>query len=120
MLKINNVFYLTLIFNFNSLYAKSYCLELLLSELDTRVLESGNIELLIKIGWKYYKGEGVPQNNEKVFKFWEKAAELGSKEALYNLAFMHEKGLKGIPQSPEKASYWYDRYAKAIEKEKKR
>lgn len=53
-----------------------------------------------------YNGTGTNSDYEKAFYWFEKAAENGSVEAMYNLGQCYELG-NGIPRNKKKAIHWY-------------
>lgn len=54
----------------------------------------------------------IALNDEKQAKeYLQKAAELGSAEAQYNLGYMYDKGMLGIKPDLEKAKFWYTKSA---------
>jgi len=48
-----------------------------------KAAEQGDAQAQAQLGWKYYKGTGVPQNHAEAFAWWRKAAEQGNKSAQY-------------------------------------
>jgi hypothetical protein len=54
----------------------------------------------------YANGEGVEENKEEAFKWYEKSAKQNYPFAQYSLAICYEKG-EGVEENLEKASYWY-------------
>ncbi|MDO8825939.1 tetratricopeptide repeat protein [Methylophaga sp.] len=62
------------------------------------------------IGEFYAAGQGVAQNHQTAFKWFEKAAEDGDADAQYKMAWSYETGT-GVPKSNEKAMMWYQRAA---------
>jgi len=58
----------------------------------------------------YYNGKGVPQDWSKAREWYEKAAEKGNAEAMFNLGVMYEHG-EGVPQNYAKAAEWYEKWA---------
>lgn len=56
-------------------------------ELLERAAEKDHIYSIIEIGLSYFNGNLVEQNREKAFKNWNRAADLGSREAEVRIAF---------------------------------
>jgi hypothetical protein len=55
----------------------------------------GNAEAQRRLGFRYYHGDGVAQNNAKATVLFEKAAAAGDTESASNLAMMYEPCLSG-------------------------
>ena len=47
--------------------------------------EKGNPEAQYNVGWNYFHGEGVPQDNKEALKWYRLAAEQGHAKAQFNL-----------------------------------
>lgn len=62
------------------------------------------------LGSMYAEGAGVPKDDSKALKWFQKAAALGDRYAQYNLAVAYERGL-GVPQDSAKALEWYRKSA---------
>ena len=54
------------------------------------------------LGWMYYGGQGVTQNDKTALKWYRLAAEQGDAPAQYSLGVMYENGL-GVPQDDKTA-----------------
>ena len=67
-------------------------------------------EALWRLGEKYYEGNEVEKDYEKVFYFFTKSAEQGNQEGQFRLGFCYEFGL-GTMKDFEKAFYWYTKSA---------
>ena len=67
----------------------------------------GNVEYQAKVGWIYYKGEGVRQDLVLSRKMFQKAAYQGSIQGQGMLGFFYEKGLGGLRQNRATAKEWY-------------
>ena len=67
------------------------------------------------LGNRYYYGDGVNQDYEKAFEWYEKAAKAGSSDAMTDLGYMYQTGV-GINQDYKKAIEWYEKAAEAGEK----
>lgn len=62
------------------------------------------------LGYAYYKGQGVPQNDVTADHWYRKAAEQGFGEAEYTLGVVYSKG-QGVPQNYVTANHWYRKAA---------
>ena len=58
------------------------------------------------LGFMYYNGHGVPQNNETAVLWYKLAAEQGYAPAQNNLGVLYQLG-RGVPQSYKTAMKWY-------------
>jgi len=72
--------------------------------------ESGEVKAQYKLGDMYYNGEGVSKDNNKAFKWYEKAALQGDADAQYELGSMYSSGA-GVPKDPKKAFEWHEKAA---------
>ena len=63
------------------------------------------------LGWMYYGGQGVTQNDKTAVKWYRLAAEQGDAPAQYSLGVMYENGL-GVPQDDKTALKWFTLSAK--------
>ncbi len=73
---------------------------------DLRPLaEQGNAEAQHYLGFMYFKGLGVPEDDAEAMKWFRKAAEQGHAGAQHNLGFMYFKG-RGVPQDYVQAHMW--------------
>jgi TPR repeat protein/serine/threonine protein kinase len=61
-------------------------------------------------GLKYASGDGVTQNHDESVKWYRKAADLGSLEAMNNLGLCYAEG-QGVPKDLEEAARWYRKAA---------
>jgi TPR repeat protein len=59
-----------------------------------------------RLGFMYYHGEGVAQDNKRAVALFEKAAEAGDIESAFNLARMYEFGM-AVEQDDKRAAAWY-------------
>ncbi|MCX7175475.1 MAG: tetratricopeptide repeat protein [Proteobacteria bacterium] len=75
-----------------------------------RTADSGNAEALRQLGFRYYHGDGVAQDNAKAVALFEKAAAAGDTESASNLGKMYEHGM-GVLQDDGRATEWYRRAA---------
>jgi TPR repeat protein len=75
--------------------------------------ESGNFIAQFHLGNIYLDGivEGIPKDIDKGFQYLLQSAEAGYPEAQYNVAASYKLG-NGVPQSAERALYWYMEAAK--------
>ncbi len=78
-------------------------------EILTRA-EQGDAKAQYNLALMYYKGKGVPQDDQEAAKWYRKAAEQGNAKAQNNLGIMYYKG-KGIPQNYQAAAKWYRKAA---------
>lgn len=62
------------------------------------------------MGERYLLGHGVPQNNQKAFTYFEKAANEGDVFAQNEVAYMYAAG-KGTHKDSAKALMWYKKAA---------
>jgi TPR repeat protein len=60
----------------------------------------------------YEKGEGVTQDYAQARRWYQKAADAGSAEAMYRLGEMYEEG-EGVTQDYAQARRWYQKAADA-------
>lgn len=65
-----------------------------------------------RLGFKYYHGDGVPQDNRRAVSLFEKAAEGGDVQSMTNLAMMYEYGM-GVEQDDRRAADWYRKAAES-------
>ena len=68
------------------------------------------IKIFIYLGNRYSISEGVEQNYTKAVEYYERAANLGNSDALYNLGVCYYKGY-GVEQNYTKAIKYYERAA---------
>ena len=73
-------------------------------------LSGKNPQAQYQLGRMYQIGEGIEQNIEESFKWYEKAAEQGHVEAQYQLGSMYQ-GREGIKQDFQEAFKWYKKAA---------
>ena len=76
-----------------------------------RAAEHGNAEAQFSLGFMYYRGEGVPEDDTEAARWLGRSAEKGHARAQYILGIMYEYG-KGVPQNDAEAARWYHRAAK--------
>ena len=68
--------------------------------------EQGHAAAQSDLGFMYFKGDGVSQNDAEAVKWWRKAAGQGYVDAQVNLGFMYGTG-KGVSMNYVKAYMWY-------------
>ena len=62
------------------------------------------------LGLMYVNGRGIPQNDDKAYEWFRKAAEQGNAVAQCHLALMYENG-RGVIRDERKAYEWFRRAA---------
>lgn len=67
---------------------------------------NGNVEAQRRLGFMYYHGEGVPQDNKRAVALFEKAGGAGDIQSASNLGKMYEFGM-GVGQDDSRAASWY-------------
>ncbi len=72
--------------------------------------EAGDRDAQHYVGYCYYVGQGVPQDDHKAFSWYFKAALQGSAQAQSNLASMFVEG-RGVPQDYNEALRYYKKAA---------
>ena len=70
----------------------------------------GNAEAQRRLGFMYYHGEGVAQDNKRAVTLFESAVAAGDVESASNLAKMYEFGM-GVEPDEKRASAWYRKAA---------
>lgn len=68
--------------------------------------DAGDAKAQYLMGYLYYQGQGVAQDDEKAFELFRNAADKGHVEAQTFLAFMYDAG-RGVPQNKKKAFELY-------------
>ncbi|MCJ0762458.1 caspase family protein [Variovorax terrae] len=63
------------------------------------------------LGWSYFKGLGVAQDEEKAAAEFAKAAEGGIAHAMNDLGTLYQRGGGGLPNDPQKAMEWFRKAA---------
>ena len=71
---------------------------------------NGDAIAQFKLGFMYYRGNGVQQDYKEAASWYRKAAEQGNAPAQFYLGQMHDIG-KGVPQDYQEASSWYRKAA---------
>lgn len=72
--------------------------------------EQGNAQAQYNLGFMYYHGEGVSQNDEIAVMWFSKAAQQGYAYAQTDLGTMYLLG-RGVPQNDKTAVMWYTKAA---------
>jgi len=67
---------------------------------------NGDKEAQNLLALRYYKGDGVPQDNAQAAILFKRAARQGLRKAQFNLAYMYHHGI-GLPQDYNMACVWY-------------
>ena len=77
-------------------------------ELDSlkEAARQGNVELQLDLGYKYYTGDGVPQNDAEAVRWFRMAANQGDAYAQYTLGIMYFDGVV-VPQNYTEAARLY-------------
>ena len=73
--------------------------------------EQGDADSQYNLGLMYQLGQGVPQDDKAVVKWYKLAAEQGNASAQYNLGLIYEMA-QGVPQDYKAAVKWYRLAAK--------
>jgi uncharacterized protein len=73
-------------------------------------IASDSAEAQRRLGFKYYHGEGVAQDNKRAVTLFEKAANAGDVLSASNLGMMYEFGM-GVKQDDAQAAAWYRKAA---------
>jgi len=61
-----------------------------------------------RAAYMYDRGLGVPANKEESLKWLKRSADLGYVPAIYDMAYMYDKGGLGLPQDIAKAKRMYE------------
>jgi len=77
---------------------------------SNKSLTRGLAEAQNTMGWHYYHGDGVKQDYEESFKWFQKAANLGEPNAQFNVGMMYAAGT-GAKQDLIEAAKWYKKSA---------
>ena len=65
----------------------------------------GDMTAQHNLGRRYYRGEGVPQDDAEAAAWYRKAADQGDPHAQYNLGVLYGEG-QGVPQDDAQAVAW--------------
>lgn len=71
---------------------------------------SGSAEARRRLGFMFYHGEGVAQDNKRAVALFERAAEGGDVRSASNLAKMYQLGM-GVEQDDKRAAAWFRKAA---------
>ena len=71
---------------------------------------SGSAEAQRRLGFMFYHGEGVAQDNKQAVALFERAAEGGDVRSAANLAKMYQYGM-GVEQDDKRAATWFRKAA---------
>lgn len=80
----------------------------------------GHPEANYMCGFIIYMGNAGFQDDHLVLRYWYKAAQLGSIDAMESLSQAYELGELGLPVEPTSADYWLKKADVAIAKKKRR
>ena len=72
--------------------------------------EAGDAHAQNYLGFMYDHGEGVPEDDKKAVKWYQKAAEQGHAKAQYNLGKMYDHG-EEVPEGAREAVKWHQKAA---------
>jgi uncharacterized protein len=75
-----------------------------------RASTSGSAEARRRLGFMFYHGEGVAQDNQRAVALFERAAEGGDVRSAANLAKMYQHGM-GVEQDDKRAADWFRKAA---------
>jgi TPR repeat protein len=75
-----------------------------------RAAVAGNAEAQRRLGFMYYHGEGVSQDNKRAVNLFETSANAGDILSASNLGMMYEHGM-GVAQDDARAASWYRKAA---------
>ena len=97
------------------LYFRLHLIELLIQKQDDvdddfeyalDAAEEGDADAQFSLGYMYYEGEGVSQDNKEAVKWWRLSAEQGDADAQFNLGVMYDQG-EGVPQDNKEVVKWW-------------
>ena len=71
-------------------------------------LDQNHSESMVGLANLYSRGDGINKDSQKALEIRKKAASLGNKEAMRDIAFMYEHGL-GVEENKETAKLWQDK-----------
>ncbi len=75
-----------------------------------RAAAGGNAQAQRRLGFMYYHGESVAQNNQRAVTLFERSASAGDILSASNLGMMYEHGM-GVDQDDARAASWYRKAA---------
>ena len=105
----------------NGSYAKRYCENYgisISSELNANhknIEKDTTEEELNRLATTYYEGNGVEQDYEKAFTYWERSAAMGNMDAQFRVGFCYFYGI-GVKQDYSNAAVWFTKAAEQGEK----
>ena len=70
-----------------------------------KAADQGNADAQARLGVRYAKGEGVPQDPAEAVRWFRKAADQGNADAQVFLGVMYDNG-QGVPQDYAEAARW--------------
>jgi TPR repeat protein len=74
-------------------------------------VEVGDAEAIYSLGYRYANGlYGLPQNWDKAFELWHRAAELGNAFAYHNIGIAYFDGT-GVGRDQKKATHYFEQAA---------
>jgi len=76
-------------------------------ELYTQAAELGSVQAEYLLGWAYYRGDGVEEDETKAAGWFVKSAEHGHMSGQYRAGFFSELGI-GMPKNYANAAKWYE------------
>lgn len=68
---------------------------------------------MFRLGDLNYMGQGLPVNIPQAITWYERAAQAGNGEAMYNLGAIYQMGNEAVPKDAEKAVEWYTKAAES-------
>ena len=74
--------------------------------------EADHVQAQYQLGIMFYRGEGVLQNHETAFHWFQRAARNGDPDAQFNLGLMYANGT-GVAQDYLQAHIWFSLAARA-------
>jgi uncharacterized protein len=80
----------------------------IITKLFTEIIDSSHAHATYLVAECYNHGQHVPQDKQKALELYHKAAELGSKDAMYNLGELYRIG---EVKDPSKVIYWHTKAA---------
>jgi TPR repeat protein len=75
-----------------------------------RAAARGSVDAQRQLGFMYYHGEGVAQDNQRAVALFQKAAEARDIQSASNLGMMYEFGM-GVAQDDSRAASWFRKAA---------
>jgi TPR repeat protein len=77
-----------------------------------KAANAGDAGAMVSLGFKYEKGNGVPQDFAEARKWYEKAAAAGNTIGMRNLGILYRDG-SGVAKNPAEARKWFEKAAAA-------